>query len=182
MAVAWLLIASPGPPIVYEGKTLDSWLDAGYEDASRVLHELGPAAAECIFAKLKREDPEYGRWGRYRAVWKRCPAFCQKLLPRPRVSSFDDWRACNALLAIGPRAIPTLCASLKDRHFLVRAVSAQTLGLFRQRGSDIGAAWPALQAALHDPDAGVRHQAEAALGPAATSDPRRATQDRRWGD
>lgn len=163
-ALAWVTWASPAEPPLYEGKTLDQWLDAGYEDSARVLYEIGPPAVDSIFAKLKREHPQYGRWGRYQWAWKKCPVFWQKLLPRPRVSGFDEWRACHALLAIGPQAIPSLRASLQDRHLLVRAVSAQALGLLHQRGANIRRAIPELQAALHDSDPGVRRQAALALG------------------
>jgi len=161
--IAGLMARSPTRQLSFDGKPLDQWLDAGYEDASRVLYEMGPEAAECIFTKLKREHPQYGRWGRYRSVWNRMPAFVRELLPRPRESSFDEWRAAQALLAIGPPAVPVLCRSLKDGHFLVRTVSAQALGLFRHRGVNIRAAMPALEAALQDRDAGVRQQAAAAL-------------------
>ncbi len=163
-ALAWWALNSPGAPPLYEGKPLDQWLDAGYEDCARVLYEAGPPAVDAVFSKLKREHPRYGRWGRYRSAWQKCPAFCQKLLPRPRASGFDEWRACNALLAIGPQAIPSLRTSIRDRHFLVRAVSAQALGLLQQRGANIRSALPALQVALRDRDPAVRHQAAFALG------------------
>jgi HEAT repeats len=166
-ALAWSMAKSSARELSYEGKPLDQWLDAGYEDASRVLYEIGPEAAGCIFTKLKREHPQYGRWGRYRSFWKRLPAPCQKLLPRPRESGFDEWRACHALLAIGPRVVPVLGKSLKDDHFLIRAVSAQTLGLFHQQGISIRASLPALEAALQDRDAGVRQQAAAVLARSA---------------
>ncbi|HEY5914345.1 MAG TPA: HEAT repeat domain-containing protein [Verrucomicrobiae bacterium] len=149
---------------LYEGKPLDRWLDAGYEDVSRVCYEVGPVAAEAIFTKLKREHPRYGRWGHYRTFWDKMPLFCRKFLPRPRVSGFDEWRACHALLAIGPQVVPSLTVSLSDRHYLVRSVSAQTLGMFRQRGNNIRGALPALRVALRDPDVTVQEQAAAAVG------------------
>ncbi len=155
--------ARPAEPI-YEGKPIGQWLDAGFEDASRVLYDAGPPAAQSIFEKLKREHPKFGRWGRYRSVWEKVPTFCRKFLPRPRSSGFDEWRASQLLLAIGPQVIPSLKESLADRHFLVRSVSAQTLGLFRQRGNKIQVAIPALEAALHDSDPAVRAQAALALG------------------
>ncbi len=172
-AALWVIAGSPARPLVYEGKPLDQWLDAGYEDAARVLYEVGPPAIEAIFTKLKREHPRYGTWGRYRWAWSKCPGFCQTLLPAPQNSGFDEWRACNALLAIGPQAIPSLCQSLKDRHFLVRSVSAETLGLLRKRGANIRRALPGLEAALHDGDAGVRQQAAGALGVETAARPSR---------
>ena len=161
---AFCLLRRPPPEPSYEGKPLDRWLEAGYEDASRVLYEVGPSAIPGIFAKLKREHPRYGWQARYRALWEKAPVCCQRVLPQPRVSGFDEWRACQCLVAMGPQAIPILRASLRDSHFLVRSASAQTLGLLRKQGANISRARPALEAALQDPDPGVRAQAAAALG------------------
>jgi HEAT repeat protein len=148
---------------VYEGKSLSQWMDGGFEDASRALCDTGPAAANCIFAKLKREHPTHGYLARYRSACDKLPGFCKKELPRTKTPCFDEWRACNALLEIGPCVIPSLVAGLKDRNFLVRSACAQTLARFSQRGSDIHIAVASLQGALNDPDPGVRKAACAAL-------------------
>lgn len=152
-----------GAPIVFEGRTVDQWLDCGYEDASRALHELGPAAVPAIFGKLQREHPRYGFWERYKGAWEKVPLKCRQILPRPRTVSFDEWRACNALIAIGPRAVPALTVTLGHRNWLVRSTSAQALGLLFRRGADISRAIPALRSALHDRNLQVRRQAAAAL-------------------
>jgi hypothetical protein len=115
---------------VYEGKPLSQWLDAGFEDASRVLNEVGPAAADSIFAKLKREHPKFGYRARYRVVWEELPGFCRRVLPRPRSAAFDEWRACHALLAIGRPVIPVLTQRAQDSNPLVRAASVQALAAF----------------------------------------------------
>ncbi len=181
VAVTVLLYRSAPAEPIYEGKPVGQWLDSGFEDAARVLYDVGPPAAQSIFEKLKREHAAFGRWGRYRSVWEKLPAFCRKFLPRPRNSGFDEWRASQLLLAIGPQVIPSLKESLADPHFLVRTVSAQALGLFRQRGNKIQVAIPALEAALRDSDPAVREQAAFALGIplAANRDWRRVTTARR---
>ncbi len=152
--------AEPDP--VFEGKSVSQWLDAGFEDSSRALHELGPAAIDAIFVKLNAEHPRYGRQARYGQLWAKLP-WLHRRLPRPKVCAFDEWRACNALVAIGPRAIPRLTKALSDQSFLVRSTSAQALACFHERGSDLHAAFPALQLALQDRDPGVRQQAARAL-------------------
>jgi hypothetical protein len=142
--------------IVYEGKTLNHWLDGGFEDASRALYDVGPPAAKCVFAKLKREHPKYSRSAQYRSFWLKMPQSLRGVLPKPKPVSFDEWRACHALLAIGPGVIPSLGESLDNPDRLVRAVSAETLADFHQRGVRIDSALPALERALQDPDASVR--------------------------
>lgn len=149
--------------MTYEGKPVSAWLDNGFEDASRVLYELGPTSATFVFEKLRREHPKYGRRARYQSVWEKLPAWCRPLLPRPKPAGFDEWRACHALLAIGPSVIPLLGDSLGDGSFLVRSVSAETLVHFHERGRTIKAAYPALKRALHDSDPGVRKLARQAL-------------------
>ena len=158
-----LLVRSPASDCGFEGKPLDQWLEAGYEDMARVLYEVGPSAAESIFTKVKWEHPQYGRWARYRSLWNQLPVLFRKVAPQPRSCSFDEWRASQALLAIGPQVIPSLAGSLGNHHFLVRSVSAQALSLLRKQGANISAAVPALRTALQDSDPGVRAQAAAAL-------------------
>jgi hypothetical protein len=163
LAGFFLLAGRQSRELIYEGKPLSQWLDGGYEDSSRALYDVGPPAADSIFAKLKREHPKYGYWGRYRSAWSKVPAFARGLLPRPKTTGFDEWRACNALLAIGPGVIPRLASALRDSSWLVRSTSAQTLGCFQERGSDIRFAVPFLQTALNDPDPATRYLAATVL-------------------
>src|SRR5512133_1717285 len=162
-AVAAMFLTRPRQEIVYEGRSLDNWLNSGFEDASRAMHDIGPAAVPAIFAKLRREHPRLGYWQRYRVVWQKLPLFLRGPLPKPRTVCFDEWRACQVLTAIGPRAIPPLVTSLRDRNPVVRATSAQALAWFGERGVDLRKALPALRDAAQDPNPEVRRQASRAL-------------------
>ena len=166
VAAMVLLLASgrSNPQLSFEGKPLTQWLDNGFEDASRALYEIGPASASCIFEKLKTEHPEYSTRARYAAVFQRCPPVCRKFLPNPKRAGFDEHRASEALLAIGPAVVPVLSDALvRDDSFLVRSVSAQTLLRFQQRGRKIECAYPALRRALDDPDPEVQKTARLVL-------------------
>ena len=161
--VGWLLLFPRPSSVSFEGRSVDQWLNGGFVDASRALYELGPEAVPDIFKKLLREHPRYGYWQRYRSVWQKVPAPCRHALPRPKTVSFDEWRACNALVVIGPRTIPRLTIGLKHRRALVRSTSAQALSVLAQRGSDLASARPALEKALQDASPEVRRYAAQAL-------------------
>ena len=148
---------------VYAGKTLDQWLEGGYEQASMALQEIGPPAAPYVLAKLRCEDPRCGSLQKYRDLWRRLPPTLRKIFPRPKAANFDELHACSALLELGPRAVPFLSAGLKDYNPVVREVSAHALGSLRHRGNDIRIALPALVQALGDPSAEVRTRATWAL-------------------
>lgn len=164
---AILVLAGPKrstPALSFEGKTVSQWLDNGFEDASRAIYELGPASAPCIFEKLKTEQPKYSTRARYASVFVKLPRICRNFLPNPKRAGFDEQRAAEALLAIGPAVVPALSNALAhDDSFLVRCVSAQTLASFQQRGRNIERAYPALRRALHDPDPEVQKKARLAL-------------------
>jgi hypothetical protein len=149
---------------VYAGRPVSEWLDGGYEQISMALHETGPAAATCVFFKLRQEHPTYGRWAMYRKIWTRAPGIIRRFLPKPKSCNFDDARACSALLDIGPSVIPALAVALKDPNPAVKIASAWALGTFRQRGSDITASFPHLIQTLHDPNPDVRYRAAWASG------------------
>jgi hypothetical protein len=157
-----LLTPQTGEP-VYAGKTVNQWLDGGYEPASMALHEIGPSAAPYILAKLGREDPQQGSLRRYHDLWAKTPPAVRKLLPKPKITNFDELRACSALLELGPRVVPLLCTRLKDRNPVVREVCAHALGSFRERGSNIRIAMPLLVENLSDPSIGARTRAAWAL-------------------
>ena len=164
LAGAWFGVHLPPAEPVYASRHLSQWLDGGYEQASEALHEVGPAAVPVVFAKLRHEHPQEGSWQRYRRVWEKLPAKIQRLLPRPKTAGYDQWNACQALVEIGPRVIPTLAVNMKHHHLLVRCASAQALGVFRQRGADISIAVPALRMALDHPNRNLRREAAQALG------------------
>jgi hypothetical protein len=147
----------------HAGKPINQWLDNGFEDASMALHEVGPAAAPCIFDKLRNEHPRYGRWQKYGALRQKLPATFQVVLPRAKVVSFDELRACSALLEIGPGVIPALASGLNDASPAVRITCAWALALFCERGKDIGVALPNLVRASNDGNSEVRERAASAL-------------------
>jgi hypothetical protein len=147
----------------YSGKTVNQWLDAGYEDALMALHEIGPPALPYVLSKLAREDPRYGSLAIYGKFWKRTPALLRQLVSKPRPTNFDETRAYGALMELGPRIIPLLSSELQCRNPAVREVSAHVLGAFCQRHKDIQRAVPVLTKALQDPNGDVRKRAAWAL-------------------
>jgi hypothetical protein len=163
IGLALLSINSQTAQPVYAGKTVDQWLDAGYEDAATALHEIGPSAVPYILGKLSREDPRYGSLRRYRHLFNRLPANLRAILPRPKAGNFDELRACSDLLELGPQAIPLLTAELHHPNPVVREVSAHALGLFRRQGKNISQSAPFLMEAERDPNLEVRARAAWAL-------------------
>jgi hypothetical protein len=153
---------------VYAGKTVSHWLDAGYEDASMAVQEIGPAAVPFVLAKLAREDPRYGSSRRYRQIWRMLPRGLRDIVPKPNAANFDELRACSTLLELGPPIVPFLTNGLAHHNTAVRKTCARALGYLRARGQDIRSAFPALKAALQDPNAEVRAAAVWAMGPRDT--------------
>jgi hypothetical protein len=138
------------PEPVYAGKTISEWLNAGHEDSCQAIHEIGPPALPYILDKLAREDPQFGSNSRYFKVWRGLPSPVRRSLPRPGSTNFDQDRACNTLLELGPAIIGGLTKALGSPNRAVRAVSAQVLGVLGQRGKHIEVAVPALEAASRD--------------------------------
>src|SRR5579862_2573371 len=54
VGLVWLIhaLSSSREEPVYAGKTADQWLNAGYEDASLALQQIGPPAVPFILGKL----------------------------------------------------------------------------------------------------------------------------------
>lgn len=154
--------ARPEEP-VYAGKTVDQWLNAGFEDASLALRQIGPAAVPFILAKLSREDSRYGWACVYRDLRSKLPRDLGRLLPQPKTGAFDELHACGLLLELGPQVISLLPGALHDKNPAVRELSAHALGSFRRQGKDIRTAEPRLMAALNDPVGAVRARAAWAL-------------------
>jgi hypothetical protein len=138
------------PEPVYAGKTISEWLNAGHEDACQAVHEIGPPALQFIMDKLAREDSQFGSNSPYFKIWRGMPAAIRRVLPRPGATNFDEDRACNTLLELGPAVIVDLTKTLTNPNRAVRQVSARVLGVLKQRGKNIGVAVPALEAASCD--------------------------------
>jgi hypothetical protein len=148
---------------VYAGKTVSEWLEAGNEDATMALHEIGPPAAPYILAKLRREDPQHGSFQRYHDFWQNTHSALRRFLPKPKPANFDELRACGALLELGPLTVPMLTTGLHDSNPVVREVSAHALGSLRELGKNISVAAPFLNEARRDPNLRVRARAKWAL-------------------
>jgi hypothetical protein len=131
---SWGLSRLGSTRVVYAGKSIAQWLDNGFEDASFALHETGPIAAGEVFRKLRWEHPTYGYWSRYRRVHQVAPGLLRWVLPRPRPVAFDESRAAQALLAMGPLVAPKVIKGLSDSHPAVRLACTEALvGLAMQR-------------------------------------------------
>jgi len=161
-SVCALVLRSPGEP-AYAGKSINQWLDGGYEDAAVALREVGPDAVPCILGKLRREHPVWGRRQTYRKLWQKVPGFVQRYLPQPKAAAFDEYRACNALADLGPQGIPALISGLEDGNPAVKLACAWALGVLQERGAKANAAIPALTRALKDSHTEVRHRAAWAI-------------------
>jgi hypothetical protein len=148
---------------VYAGKTISEWLNAGHEDSCQAVHEIGPPALPFILDKLAREDPQFGSNSPYFKIWRGMPGAIRRVLPRPGSTNFDEDRACNTLLELGPAVIVDLTQTLTSPNRAVREVSAHVLGVLKQRGKNIGVAVQALEAASCDSCPQVANRAKWAL-------------------
>jgi hypothetical protein len=153
--VLWLSSAIPKEPH-YGGKTVTQWLDAGYEDCSMALQEIGPAALPFILNRMARAEPPRITWLRWARRWN----FYQKT----PACNLDENRVCSLALELGPKTIPLLAQGLESRHANIRAVSARALSIWRDRGKNIQVAVPVLTRALKDANPPVRMWAARALG------------------
>jgi hypothetical protein len=153
----------------YAGKTVNQWLNAGYEDSAMGLQNIGAAAAPYVLARLSQEDPRYGTARRYREFWRRLPLPVKTILPSPRPATFDQLRATSTLLEFGPSIIPLLSSKLDDSNPAVRLVCARTLAGLRQEGCNLHKATPALVRATHDSNPKVAAMAASALADRLTA-------------
>ncbi len=150
---------SPSPEPIYGGKTISQWLDGGYEQASLALQEVGPAAVPSIFRKLRAEHPVYGYWSKYDHWFRKVPMKLRGILPKPPSSNFDDFRACHALLELGPAAVPALTTGLRDHNPAVQLASAWALGALAERGVKVAPGGVELKEMAHSTDPNVRQRA-----------------------
>jgi hypothetical protein len=158
-----LAISHPREP-AYAGKTVNQWLDAGFEDTSLAMHEIGPPALPFILARLSRETSAQWFWSAYEKKRKQLPDCIGRLLPRKRTSNIDEARACALALELGPKVIPVLAHDLQHRNSNVRELSAHVLRVWHDRGKDIHVASPYLIRATQDSSPAVRNRAVEALG------------------
>jgi len=114
--IAGLIIASFGfsrsHQPVYAGKPLSDWLDAGYEPATMALQEIGPQAVPWIFARLRRDHPGWEIV--YAKARRTLPDALVHVLPPAKVTEFDEFRAANLLVSMGPPVLPALREGLQD--------------------------------------------------------------------
>jgi len=160
---AWLAITHPQEPS-YAGKTVNQWLDSGFEDASMALHEIGPAALPFILARLNRETTGLGLWSNYERARRQLPHCVGRFFRKRSTSNFDEARACGLALELGPKVIPVLALDLQNSNPKVRELSAHVLGMWHDRGKDSRVASPFLIRALQDSSPDVRKWASHALG------------------
>ncbi|HZR17512.1 MAG TPA: hypothetical protein VFE51_09310 [Verrucomicrobiae bacterium] len=167
LALVWAswLALSHSPEPRYGGRPVSQWLNAGQEDASMAMHEIGAPALPYILAKLAREDPECGSYREYRRWWSKVPTSIRCVLPKPAPALFDDTRAVMALLELGPEIIPSLALELRRGNPARRRASAEVLARWHKRGKNITVAIPALRLASRDPDPRLARVAEVALAP-----------------
>jgi hypothetical protein len=111
----------PASEPVYAGKRITEWLDGGYEPAALALQEVGTPGLPWLFQKLRREHSRCDYWPLYCKLHRRLPAPVVNLLPRPRLIGFDEVRAANLLMGMGPPAFPAVRAGLEDGNPAVRA-------------------------------------------------------------
>src|SRR5262249_32600386 len=97
------------------------------EPAAMALQELGPPAIPWVFRNLRREHPTWSRSPVYVELRRHIPALFIRIFPAPKATGFDEWRAANLLMGMGPPAIPELKAGLKDRNAAVRAACGMAM-------------------------------------------------------
>jgi HEAT repeat protein len=113
---------------VYAGKRITEWLDGGYEPAAMALQEIGLPAVPWVFQTLRRDHPRWDYEGAYAKVRQSFPAPFVDMLPLPKTTGFDELRAANLLIGIGPPVLPALRAGLKDSNPAVRTACLMALG------------------------------------------------------
>jgi len=118
--------SSPREP-GYAGKTISEWLDGGYEPAAMALQEVGPPAIPWVFRNLRREHAVWSKKGAYLKLQCHVPARFWRMFPTPKRTGFDELRAANLLIGLGPSAVPALRAGLKDSNPAVRTACAMAL-------------------------------------------------------
>jgi len=154
--------------------------------AKEAVRQIGPAALPMIIGMLQRRDSYLknrmmGNCVEFRALGfrltsaycyqVRAAAACQVLGPKAKAAipaliavvqggTPANRNAIEALVAIGPDAMMTLCGGLTNRAASCRAATIAALSEF---GTNATGFLPALAAAVGDPDAMVRLKAVGAM-------------------
>jgi hypothetical protein len=138
LALVSLFALFGSPPArqpVYAGKTITEWLDGGYEPAAMALEELGPSAVPWVFRALRRDHPSIDYQAAYAKICRCAPARIVPVFPRPRATGFDELRAANLLIGMGPPVLPALRAGRRDGNAAVRAACNMALSTLEPKGA-----------------------------------------------
>jgi HEAT repeats len=177
VAIAGVVVwrGSTRPVPVYQGRTVDAWLDAmaaahyattssRSSDYEAALEHMGPQAVPFIFRKMEQDDSPWRN--KYRDFWPKFPGFFQKHLPQPKPIAFGVWPASRALVCCGTNAIRVMLGRLNAWNPAVReaawfAVDSLAFGRSQiSTNETISLCVPALK----DHDAVVRGIAAECLG------------------
>jgi len=127
---------------VYAGRPITEWLEGGYEPAALALEEVGPPALPWVFRKLRHEHPRWDYWKPYLKLRSVVPRPLHHLLPSPRLTGFDQERAANLLIGMGPAALPAMRAGLQDRNPTVRATCQLALAAVQPKTAGVAQPGP----------------------------------------
>jgi len=127
--MVWRALSAQEP--VYQGRTVDSWLDdltvsngvarnVRSTEYRAALKQIGPEAVPFIFRKLRQND---------------LPGFFHKLLPQPKPISFDAGWAGTALADCGTNATRMVIDKLNDGNPAVREVAWRAVSMSFARDS-----------------------------------------------
>lgn len=140
---------------------LDDWVaDKPDVPIEAALREIGLNALPYVVSRLARNDSSWRR--KLQGTWPKLPKFLQRILPQPK-PDFDALKGGDAVIYIGPPAIPSAIALLKHHSPSVRAAAAVGLYGLRKRFREAGMAIPALTETLRDPKPLIRVYAARAL-------------------
>jgi len=140
--MVWRALSAQEP--VYQGRTVDSWLDdltvsngvarnVRSTEYRAALKQIGPEAVPFIFRKLRQNDSPWHN--KYRDIWPNLPGFFHKLLPQPKPISFDAGWAGTALADCGTNATRMVIDKLNDGNPAVREVAWRAVSMSFARDS-----------------------------------------------
>ena len=118
---------------VYAGKTITQWLDDGYEPAAMALEEFGPSAVPWIFRTLRHDHPSFDYVAAFTTLRLHVPALLVSMLPRQLHTGFDELRAANLLIGMGPPVMPALRTGLRDSNPAVRTACQMALSALQPK-------------------------------------------------